>query len=761
MARPLSTTNRKKSSPLIAALLSVFLPLGLFTLSCSAFSVSSDEEALKAIRELTRSGGLPPETVVADIEKRFARTKVAALAKIMRSRIRLESGDFQGAIEILEDQTILQKTNLEDYVLWLKGRAYQGSGNHQNAMGQFARLIEAYPDSLRVTDAKVMWALSAVESGRAAEVPKFLEAFIEAGNHFAQLAAAKAYVKIGNQTESVRLFRKVYFFAAGTKESKEAEAALTSTGQSLQPQNGEEMRARADGLLSAGDNSGAAAAYGTVMQMFPGSVDSSVHYGRMRAFIGLRQMSEARNAFDGIPRTAKEKEQAYSRLAAGHVRSGSWSLARAVLSEFAQAFPKSEAVAKAFVEAGLAAKETKNKVEESQFLSEALRRFPESPDVAGAQFELAWLEHEEGRFETSWKMFAEHLARYSLKNSSFRGRAGYWAARDAQRAGRVAEACVLYEALTYRYSANWYGYLGNERLTALRNSGSCRSAEDLPVDAVVRQAAENLKSITVAPDTSTKKDVVRLDKASELALVGLFDWSLNELQAAQRTAGSSPAVARGLARHHRLKSDNVSAFLALAKAYPDYSQMFPEEMTREDWDIFYPLTNWKDIKYWAERRGLDPYKVAGLIRQESVFNPRAKSSANAFGLMQLLVPTARMVAKKYNASVTAVFADNLYDPALNIELGTAYMKDQLENYGRIEYMAAAYNAGPGRVVTWRKTLPLEMDEFVEAIPFRETRMYVQGVVRNAAQYRRLYDENGNFRPNIGVKTVGRQRVVSN
>ena len=81
------------------------------------------------------------------------------------------------------------------------------------------------------------------------------------------------------------------------------------------------------------------------------------------------------------------------------------------------------------------------------------------------------------------------------------------------------------------------------------------------------------------------------------------------------------------------------------------------------------------------------------------------------------------------------------------------MRDQLDKFGRIEYMAVAYNAGPGRVPQWRATLPAEMDEFVEAIPFRETKGYVQGVIRNTAQYRRLYDENGNFRPNVGTKPL--------
>src|SRR5438445_6470667 len=81
------------------------------------------------------------------------------------------------------------------------------------------------------------------------------------------------------------------------------------------------------------------------------------------------------------------------------------------------------------------------------------------------------------------------------------------------------------------------------------------------------------------------------------------------------------------------------------------------------------------------------------------------------------------------------------------------MKDQFAKFGRIEYVAVAYNAGPNRVPQWRASLPSEMDEFVEAIPFKETKQYVQGVIRNSAQYRRLYDDSGNFHSNVGTKPL--------
>ncbi|MBA2339775.1 MAG: lytic transglycosylase domain-containing protein, partial [Pyrinomonadaceae bacterium] len=157
---------------------------------------------------------------------------------------------------------------------------------------------------------------------------------------------------------------------------------------------------------------------------------------------------------------------------------------------------------------------------------------------------------------------------------------------------------------------------------------------------------------------------------------------------------------------------------------------------------------------------LDPHQVAGLIRQETVFTPRALSSANAYGLMQLLLETGRRVASKYGID-RAITPDALYEPRLNIQLGTGYMRDQFDKFGRIEYVAAAYNAGPGRVVQWRSTLPLEIDEWAEAIPFKETRGYVQGVVRNTLQYERLYDDEGRFRAEVGTRPVRPTTDVNN
>jgi soluble lytic murein transglycosylase len=138
--------------------------------------------------------------------------------------------------------------------------------------------------------------------------------------------------------------------------------------------------------------------------------------------------------------------------------------------------------------------------------------------------------------------------------------------------------------------------------------------------------------------------------------------------------------------------------------------------------------------------------VAGLIRQESIFNPQARSRANALGLMQLLPSVGRFVARKYSLGGGAVSAADLYNPVLNIQLGTAYLSQLIGRFGRFEYVAAAYNGGETRVARWLRELPAgDIEEWIESIPIAETRLYVQGVYRNARQYERLYDEQGRFR----------------
>jgi soluble lytic murein transglycosylase len=120
--------------------------------------------------------------------------------------------------------------------------------------------------------------------------------------------------------------------------------------------------------------------------------------------------------------------------------------------------------------------------------------------------------------------------------------------------------------------------------------------------------------------------------------------------------------------------------------------------------------------------------------------------------MQLLPSTGKMVAKRYSLGGGNVSTVDLYNPILNLQLGTAYLEQLVGEFGRLEYVAAAYNGGPGRVARWVRENPTpDIEEWVESIPISETRLYVSGVYRNMRQYQRLYDENGKFRSNVPVQ----------
>ncbi len=729
--------------------ISVFVLSVLFTLSCSA--QQSEEQALKSLRDMTSSGKLPPENVVADLEKRFAGKRTGALAALLRARIKFENQDFAGAAAILNSDAFRNRTKLADHAMWLRGRALQSAGNHGEAMALLAKLLDDFPESIRVRDAKLLWSTSAIQAGRAVDVPPFLVQMSEKNDSDALLLTAKAYEAQGSQDDAVAYFRRTYFFAAGSAAAKEAEAKLTSLGQPLVPQTAEEQLSRADKLLAAKSYADAAAAYTLLVNNFPASLTPQTRLSRLTALANSGKMPDAQNAFFSLPESANEREEGYRQLILGYAKARMWAQAKTTAEEMRARFPNGKLVAKTFIDAGLAARDAKNRIDEGYFLNSAVSAFPNAIEVAQAQFEAAWFQHLGKNFAVSSQMLTEHLARYSGKDTTNRGIAGYWAARDSERAGKSAEACALYDGVAYRYSANWYGHLALGRLTSLKAQGKCASTA--PPNDTIARAVANLKIVTVAAETSTAKELDRVEKSDELSIIGLFDWAISELNEAKKTAGNSPKINLALARHYRWKGDNTAAFVALKNSYPDYAQMFPEEMGREEWSIFYPLTHWNEIKYWSGERRLDPYEVAGMIRQESVFMPAAKSPANAHGLMQLLVPTAQSMAKKYVSKTSMVTATSLYQAPFNIELGTAYFRDQLDKFGRIEFVAMAYNAGPGRVPQWRALLPPDMDDFVEAIPFKETRLYVQGIIRNTAQYRRLYDENGNFRAKVGSRPL--------
>jgi soluble lytic murein transglycosylase len=154
------------------------------------------------------------------------------------------------------------------------------------------------------------------------------------------------------------------------------------------------------------------------------------------------------------------------------------------------------------------------------------------------------------------------------------------------------------------------------------------------------------------------------------------------------------------------------------------------------WQARYPFPFLEEIETWSQKRQLNPLLVTALIRQESRFEPKIRSVAGAVGLMQVMPGTAKWIAEKSNLKQY-----NTENPNDNIKLGTWFLDYTHEQYDNNSLLAvASYNAGPGNVSKWLTQLGTrDPDEFVEAIPFDETRGYVRQVFGNYWNYMRLYN----------------------
>src|SRR5947209_2284478 len=628
--------------------------------SCStrhAVEPAGEAKGLEQLRNMTRNGVLPAEEAVTSIESAYPNSKVAGLARILRARIRTKQGDFAGGIALLDSNVIRERTALGDYALLMRVRALEQLNRRTEARADYEKLARDYPTSFRAGHALRRDAEMLLQDNQGAAVPVLLKDLILKDDAAALLLTAKAYEQAGDSTRALAAYRRIYFFSPASAESIEAEAKLKQLNSPTIPASAEEATARADKLYEAKRYSDAVNAYTDAFARFPATQKPQAQLRRGVAASNAKRWADAVSSLNAIPTSADERAEALFYLTQAYSNLKQWDAARGAIAELRRSFPTSPFAPRATDRAGEIARDAKATDQATSFFRDAVNAYPGAGEVAQAQFEIAWAAHDAKNYQESSRLLTEHLALYADKNTDNRGRAGYWAARDSERAGKLAEARALYEAMQARYNSSWYGYLSKQRLDSLRNSNAPQA--DFSSDQMMSRAIANLKTVTVAEETAGEKENERVTKADQLANIGIDDWAMEELTNASQTVPTSPRVNLAMAEIYRNEGQNLQAFNTLKKSYPDYSQMKPEELTREQFDKF----------------------------------------------------------------------------------------------GRIEYVAIAYNAGPGRVPQWRATLPLEMDEFAEAIPFKETRGYVQSIVRNTLQYQRLYDDNGQFRSNVGTRPV--------
>ena len=350
-----------------------------------------------------------------------------------------------------------------------------------------------------------------------------------------------------------------------------------------------------------------------------------------------------------------------------------------------------------------------------QLYTSVIERFPKNPVRDDAAWRLAWLYYREGDLGSAAAAFKALVSQ--SRNAALAMAALYWQARSTEKLGDEETAKQLYRQVFFDSGESYYQTLAQRSLARLGE----------PVD-----EAKPAKPQAAEPSTPLVSAEVdfHLTRARELAALSLHQLAVAELDQINGTKPNGPL--RTLLMREYFYNRAYARSLSLANQAP---------LSQSERDLYrYPLAFWGLIQQKAQERELDPYLVLALIRQESLFDARARSPAAAVGLMQLIPPTAARVARQLGLAVPS--QERLFEPEVNLILGTQYLKDLLERYSNNWPKAlAAYNAGEAAVDRWeREIVTDDIEEFVEQIPYVETRGYVKLVLRNHRIYKRLYEQ---------------------
>jgi soluble lytic murein transglycosylase len=332
-------------------------------------------------------------------------------------------------------------------------------------------------------------------------------------------------------------------------------------------------------------------------------------------------------------------------------------------------------------------------------------------------WDKGWAAYARGDLATAKKLFRFIADTYTHVN--VRRQSDYWFARTIERQGQKAQAKAIYQKLASAPYADLYAMHSIQR-GAKRDENKTNPLKRGGPD--WRELAE-------------QQMPRELQLAYELTALASMRDALEEIRRNSRRENVRFAEAL-MAEYHNTTNDKIAMYRSIRRAWPQLATVEQDSAPAYFLKMYYPLKYGEEIEEHAKERGLDANLVRALILQESYYNPSAKSRVGATGLMQLMPPTAKEHAKRMGIRFSA---SRLENPDVNVRIGTFHLKMLIDMFrGNTYFAVASYNAGQGNVLKWRRGAPSKpVDEFLESIPFPETRNYVKRVTMLRSAYSRL------------------------
>lgn len=642
-----------------------------------------------------------------------------------------DAEDWDAAVAALKSAT--EGDVLADYAVYLRGRSFAKAEKFAEAAWTLKDFARKFPSSRLAPAAARIRAESLIRENRLPEAREACDPATGLSEPDRFYLLGRILQLDGKLLEAVESYRRAYYFHPLSEQAAAAEERLAELNRSMGPAYpkapAEWRLARADALFAAARVAQAASEYGRAWPGLQGAEreraqvrQAVANYRRLHTTTAQTLLTKLKPADPDL-----QAERLYY-LGECARRKNRISAFRNYAEQLGREHPKSPWYEEALFSLGNFYLLRNDAVQYRSYYDRAARAFPKGKYADRAHWKVCWRAHLD-RDPRARSLFEEHVRLYP--SSAQASAALYWLARMAQKEGEDGLALALYRTIDDVYPNYYYGLLARQRMPEV--SDAAEPAVHRYSDLLARLPKPRRVSPNASPET-----VRTIERGRLLFDLGLDDHAERELLTADYRRPDGPVAGLELARQSAARDDHFRAMRHMKRYGYGYLRLPIESMTRPFWESLYPLPYEDRLRERAQPHELDPYLVAGLIRQESEFNPGAVSRAGARGLMQLMPATGKEIARRLGVSGFAT--RRLHEPDVSLRFGTFHLKQTVQRYdGRLELCLAAYNAGERRADTWIHWGDFhEPAEFVETIPFTETRGYVQSVLRNRDMYRRLY-----------------------
>jgi len=581
---------------------------------------------------------------------------------------------------------------LADYIYYLEAGSYKNLGDMRQAEKKYKKIFANYPSSTLTEDSLASLAEIYNGQGKYQDGINIYQKLIEKEESKWNKAIytneiGEILLEQGQVNEAFEIYKRIWTSYPQSTFSVKVVEIANNNGLDFKPTNAQRFE-RAEVLYELRSWNNAIDEYKMLQP------NNDINFKIAKSLYSLGRLESAISKFSTVnsPEALYWKGRSYEKI-------GRFKQARQTYQSVYELYPASEFAPMGLYMAGKLEQRNRRFTNASNYYKTVISEYPAYEKTPEAAWNLGWIYYKKGQYQNAYDIFSG----YSYPEDSFNAQSfPYWKAKSLEKLGQKADAYNIYELLAFSDRFTYHSFLAR-----------------IKIDHNAKVRNTKLNNPAALKNPTYKKAVMLVD-------MGIYEYANYEILALEESAESDDQIIVVSQLYNRTgniyKSVNLLEKIDTPAALP---YKFPQPYSDE-------------VFKYSNKYGHDVLLVYSLIREESRYNKDAVSRSNARGLMQLISGTANDSARE--VGLQQYNFNKLFDPEVNVELGSFYLRKVLDRYnGEIPLGLASYNAGPNRVAQWVDTIGYtKFDEFIEKIPITETRNYVKRILRSYGAYNAVY-----------------------